>query len=422
MMHDAVAAERDFRAGIAEMEKERSAIQEPDVRIAYFERAESLFDRLIELLLDQGRDKEALSIVERKRARTLLDQVAERGAAPDAPLDAPAIARAVRGPTALLEIALFDHGAELWLVRDGTVTHGRSAARREALAAAIARHAAALATGDSATLRQTGRWLYDQFVSPVESKLAPGGSLAIVADGDLQTFPFTTLITPAGAYLIDAYSVAVAPSASVLLRPSRAIGTGALVVAEPGPLGFASLPQAEAEAAQIAHLTGTRALVGSEITPAEFLKAVSNAGLVHFAGHAAADIDEPASSSLVFEGSDGRVVRLNAERIRRSSFRLSPLIVLAGCSTGKGKLRRTEGVGSLAVAFLEAGARGVVATLWDLDDEDSSRMFQVFHEQLRRGARPAEALRAAQRSFIHSNNVRDRSPAVWGGVVVIGTL
>lgn len=423
VMRDEAAAESDFRAGVAEMEKQRTNLEDPSVRVAYFERSDRLFDRLIELLLDQGRTTDALSIVERKRARSLLDQIAVRGVATAAPLKGTDIAGAVRGSTSILEIALLDRGAELWLIRDGKVTRARSGARRNEIETAVARHLAAIAAADDIASRQTGRWLYDQFVAPVLPALEGTGYLMIVPEGDLQTFPFVTLVAGSGQYLVESYSVATAPSASVFLRSMTPQGDGLLAVAEPAPAGFERLPSAKREAFMIAReYKRARVLIGSEITPAEFLQAAGDAALVHFAGHAIADVSQPATSSLIFESSEGPPMRLTVEQIGRSTLPSHPLVVVAACSTARGKSRRTEGVDSLASAFLQAGARGVMATLWDVDDDASSRLFRSVHSELRAGARPSDALRNAQRSLLRSSNPRDRSPAVWGSVTLIGTL
>jgi CHAT domain-containing protein len=97
------------------------------------------------------------------------------------------------------------------------------------------------------------------------------------------------------------------------------------------------------------------------------------------------------------------------------------LIVLAACSTGRGKLRRNEGIDSLAAAFLQAGARGVVATLWDVEDRSSAALFDAFHEHLRVGERPVDALRNAQRTLLRGTDPALRKPGVWGSVFVTGS-
>jgi CHAT domain-containing protein len=418
------AAEGDFSAAIAEMEAQRADLEEPAMRIAYFEHAERAFEQLIGLLIDDGRVIEALSVGERKRARFLLDQIAADGGGRAIPLDGDALTASVLGRTAILEITLLDRGAELWLVQGGRVVHARSTASRQAIEESVVRHLTALTSDDETTTMREGRWLFDQLVAPVAAQLPPGADLVIVPDGALQALPFVTLVTSEGNYLIDRYTLTTTPSASVFLRsPSKARGDALLAVAEPAPRNFELLPAAASETRYIARLYQRgRAVVGDEMTPAGFLETASRSALVHFAGHATAGTRRTSQSALQFESSDGPALELTAEAIGRSRLRAHPLIVLAACGTARGMLRRNEGVDSIAAAFLQAGARGVVATLWDVDDNASARLFRSFHQHLRDGARAADALRDTQRSLLHSSDPIERRPSTWGSAVVIGTL
>jgi len=47
---------------------------------------------------------------------------------------------------------------------------------------------------------------------------------------------------------------------------------------------------------------------------------------------------------------------------------VAELVVLSGCSTGRGRLVEGEGVEGLRRAFLAAGARTLVVSLWAVDD------------------------------------------------------
>lgn len=420
---DRRAAERDYREGIEEMEEQRRNLEEPAMRVAYFENADALFQRLIALLVDEGRPADALSIAEQKRARVLLDQIASAGKAGATPLDGDAIAAAVDAQTAIVEMALLDRGAEIWVARGGRVVHARSTATRSQVEEAVTRHLAAIAADDDNAVRTEGRWLYNQLLAPVAHELEGGPDLVIVPDGVLQAFPFATLVMPDGEYLIDQYTLATEQSASVFLRPRQDGGaTSLLAVAQPAPDGFDALPGAAQEAIAIAgHHRQGRAFVGDEISAREFLELAGETDVVHFAGHARTDVDVPARSGLVFEDATGAATDLTAKTIAGSRLRRHPLIVLAACSTGRGKLRRNEGIDSLAAAFLQAGARGVVATLWDVEDRSSAALFDAFHEHLRAGERPVDALRNAQRTLLRGTDPALRKPGVWGSVFVTGS-
>jgi CHAT domain-containing protein len=421
---DRAGAEADFSAAITEMEGQRANLGEPLMRVAYFERAERAFEQLIELLIDDGRTVEALSVAEKKRARSLLDQIAAGGSDSATPFDGPALAAAVHGRTVILEITLLDRGAELWAIQEGRLDHARSTATGKAIEQAVSRHLAAVAGDDEAATQREGRWLFDQLIAPIAAQLPADAELVIVPDGTVQALPFATLVTPDGTFLIDKYTMTTAPSASVFLRsPSKSRGDSLLAVAQPAPQDFEPLPAAASEVRSIARqYPHGRVVIGEQITPSEFLDAASAVSLVHFAGHAATDQRRSSQSALQFESSSGPALQLTAKEIGQSRLRAHPLVVLAACGTGRGAVRRNEGVDSLATAFLQAGARGVVATLWDVGDTMSARLFRSFHQNLRRGARAADALRDTQRSLLHSSDPNERRPSTWGSAIVVGTF
>jgi CHAT domain-containing protein len=97
------------------------------------------------------------------------------------------------------------------------------------------------------------------------------------------------------------------------------------------------------------------------------------------------------------------------------------LVVLAGCRTAVGRIRRGEGVVSLASGFVAAGVPNVVATLWDLDDEAGRELFTEFHRAIVAGATPTDALRRAQLRLLRAGAGSLASPSAWAGVHAIAT-
>jgi CHAT domain-containing protein len=66
-----------------------------------------------------------------------------------------------------------------------------------------------------------------------------------------------------------------------------------------------------------------------------------------------------------------------------------------------------------------AGAPRVVASLWDVSDVATARLMKRFYEgMLKRGLRPAAALRAAQLSLWREK--RWQSPYYWAGFTFQG--
>src|SRR5205823_11973321 len=62
-LSDNDAAERDFRAGIDELEHQRRLVEDADLRISYLDRAESVFADLALVLLRRGQSEEAFDLL-----------------------------------------------------------------------------------------------------------------------------------------------------------------------------------------------------------------------------------------------------------------------------------------------------------------------------------------------------------------------
>jgi CHAT domain-containing protein len=71
-----------------------------------------------------------------------------------------------------------------------------------------------------------------------------------------------------------------------------------------------------------------------------------------------------------------------------------------------------EGLVGFAWAFLHAGARNVIAGLWDVNDESTSRLMDVLYRELAAGSSPADALRTAKLSLAESTG-NLRKPYYW---------
>ena len=122
--------------------------------------------------------------------------------------------------------------------------------------------------------------------------------------------------------------------------------------------------------------------------------------ILHFATHSLLNNEHPELSGVVLSLVDqsGRPQNGFLRLYDIYNLRLgSDLVVLSACQTALGRDVSGEGLIGLTRGFLYAGARRVVASLWQIDDRTSAELMRQFYEgMLVRGDRPAAALRSAQ--------------------------
>lgn len=98
------------------------------------------------------------------------------------------------------------------------------------------------------------------------------------------------------------------------------------------------------------------------------------------------------------------------------------LVVLSACRTGQGMLARGEGIISLARGFTATGAEGIVAGLWDINDNATATIMSYFYKLLSSGQKPADALHGAKLQWLQQKNTQSfqKLPYYWAGMVYSG--
>ncbi|MFJ7246801.1 CHAT domain-containing protein [Kitasatospora sp. NPDC098652] len=278
-------------------------------------------------------------------------------------------------------------------------------------------HAAA---PDSTSLRrQLDRlcsWAWYAAVKPLLDLLVPPPgrtrppSLILVPMGALGVVPWHAAWSEPDAtgrrrYAVEQAEISYAASARLLCdvaaRPSTPHTGAALVVGNPtGDLRYAG---EEADAVQRAFyprgsFLGRRAAGEADGpgTPAEVLAWLrrGGGGVLHLACHATVAANQRYSSYLSFSGGE-----LAAEELTEAAGRSGDgleLVVLAACRSHVSGRGHNEAY-SLATAFLVAGARSVIGSLWPVPDDATSVLMFMTHHFLRREQEQAgRALRRAQ--------------------------
>lgn len=445
-----VAAEEDLAAGIEEVESRRAHIPDEDLRISYFGQSRALFDEMALLQIElRSRADHAFDILERARARALLDQLDfipesisgdSKALAKSAhPVPWSELQPSLSQDMALVEYAILEDAVFAWIGTTRGLELVRLPVDRQTLDVRARSLLAALRGQDEASFRDSASVLYKALIQPLKTRLREIRTLVLIPDGPLYALPFASLLDSSSSrFLIEDFELSVAPSASVYTRcRMRASQLGSdppvdvLVVGDPtfDSKAFPDLPPlpyAEREVEKIAGLYPVaRRLGGLAATPEAFLRQARESTIVHFAGHAYVNDSYPLLSALLLASEGGQsgtgvLLARDLYDLYDQGFERTRLIVLAACFSARGGLARSEGAIGLARPFLATGIPAVVASLFEVEDEVTARLFVRFHQFLRNGENPAAALRSAQREALSSLDPQTRAPWSWAAFELIG--
>lgn len=416
---DLVSAEHFFGAAVEAVENAADHLGVGDLSAYLIDAKQKPFASLFLLQISQGRPYEALQTIERAKASiitetALRDSLANLTAESD--LDAirdapdfqavqgllPRMRRAVRRSAGdfnnfgknqgeFAALVYFQAEEKLWpiLLDNGAVTVSQTPVALAMLATLIAE--VLEKPHDHAAQRALGAALLPADVTP-----ASGRRLVVVTDPAIRRVAFAGLRI-GDTTLIERHVISFIPNLTWLSQDHSARSNAAerIVIADP----LSDLPAARIEGEMVSRLTGARTYLG----PDARRQAISpGARLVHFATHTGANATGPWLALA-----DGR---MDAAAVADAG-RPPETVVLATCASAQ---TRTSGYwGSIAGAFLAAGSREVVATLYSIDDAQTSVLMDWFYQEL--GDDAALAVATTQRRAIRAG-LPEQS---WSGLVVL---
>jgi CHAT domain-containing protein len=278
--------------------------------------------------------------------------------------------------------------------------------------------------------RGPARFLFSSLFQPVirQGMARDGDHLIISPHAILHYVPFPALLDGSGRFAVERFTLSSTPSASRLLSGRPQPSSSTLLALAPDTK---SLPFARREVASIPEaLSSHQVLLFDErATTDELLRNAPVSDLIHLAAHGRTHRWHPLFSSLEF--ADGPL-----ELYRVLGIALSArLVVVSACETGYGvgmlgDVTSGHAAVSFQQAFLSAGASAVVAPLWIVEDESTSRLLELFYSHLAEQkpdghmapARFAEALTVAQRQFVQEarSNGSKGHPFYWAGFFLMG--
>ena len=193
---------------------------------------------------------------------------------------------------------------------------------------------------------------------------------------------------------------------------------------------FAPLPGTKAEAQNIRETlketTNIQEYKEEEANEANLLK-VKQPNILHIATHGFFindnSIPNPmlksgialsgANASAIKGKSDGIVTALKLSGLQLKG---TDLVVLSACKTGVVDINSTDSVSGLSKAFIQAGAKDIVMSLWSVNDQATKELMSSFYMQIQIQSNYSKALKEAKLDMIN----QDMHPFYWAGFILSG--
>jgi len=419
--HQPARAAQEFEAALDVIEKTRSGLLRDDYKLSYLTELIDFYRVYVRVLDEQGNVERALEVADSSRGRVLAES--QRAAAPPR-LSLPSIRQvAAKTQTVFLSYWLTPDESTLWVVA-GDGVHKFALPPAKDIEALVGDHQSAIANALAdplASARSAGDRLYQLLVVPASPWIRSASRVVIVPDGGLHGVNFETLTVdgPRRHYLIEDLQIQVAPSLASLTtaqghEPRATPATLLIGNPTPRPPEFPALKFAGAEMAAVAGRFATDHVVAYEAeraTPTAYREArPERFSYVHFAAHAMANRDSPLDSAVILAGSES--YKLYARDV--AALPLSAdLVTVSACRSAGGRAYSGEGLVGFAWAFLRAGARRVVAGLWDVDDRSTAELMEQLYSGVAAGQPPSAALRNAKLHLIAEGG-GGAKPFAWG--------
>jgi CHAT domain-containing protein len=412
-------------------------------RAGFLARRTYVCERMIGLLIDDGRAREALQIAEAAKARALNDVLASSRRSSET--DSRNFATLLEdwpADVAALEYFLGSERAWLFVVNvKGNVTAHElrdsvgAKLKPEQLVAKVAGYVQSIkgtakkmlarmetSPGYDHAWQNEAEW-FRQVLLPdaALAELRKSRTVLVVPHHVLHYFPFAALViqrderlrrademvTP--KFLIDEpFLIAYSPAIHVWRELRRLEAPRAEAVRAVGVSDFpgthADLPGVKDDLRNLRSAFGnlvTEVAAESDAVQSAALNALAEPGLVLFATHGQNIADAPLKSNLVLMPDDSGDSRLLAAEIFDADVG-ADLVVLSACFSGLADRSplASDDLFGIQRALLHSGARCVVSGLWDVFDTSGVELMNGYFRELAAGKNSPEALAAAQRKFL----------------------
>ncbi|CCI23260.1 CHAT domain-containing protein [Microcystis aeruginosa] len=265
----------------------------------------------------------------------------------------------------------------------------------------------------------TGSKLYEILIRPIESQIATSSpkNIAIIATGQLRYIPFETLYDKKNdQVLLEKYPIYYLTRISTSTPPAtERKPLQGLAFANPQPTKQ-ELKGTETEADNISKIfPGSEKYFGTNATLDIFKKQAFRFPILHLGTHGCFDLAgcpnlDMQANTILFANKE----QYNIADAALLGLKNTELITLSACQTAKEANADGQEISGLAYVLERAGAKSVIASLWNAEDNTSAEIMTQFYQNLKNGMTKSEAMRQAKLSQIKSH------PYFWSPFILIG--
>jgi CHAT domain-containing protein len=421
-----------FEKAIEIIDANQDVLSRDDYKLTFLDPLIRFYRDYVDFLMQSGDPDKALEIVESSRARILAAPAPEKAARHFSVRELQQAAK--RSDAIFLSYWLAPSQSYVWVI---SPTRTRSFALGAAgdIQSLVDRYSRWIGsssdsnaiqrdplTGESADAQR----LYHTLIGPAALLIPANARVIIVPDGALHYLNFETLPVDGENggerhYWIEDVTVAIAPSLAIAAAaptPGRGAPKSLLIMGDAVYSGkdFQKLGYAPEEIDKVCqHFVPaeTKVIKGPGANPSAYRQAdPQRFAAIHFSAHGEANQQSPLDSAIILSLTKEGAFKLYARDVMDVPLH-ADLVTISACHSAGARVYSGEGLVGFAWAFLRAGARYVVAGLWDVTDNSTPDMMDRFYGAIQAGQSPVAALRIAKLAMIHSASAF-RKPYYWG--------
>ena len=309
------------------------------------------------------------------------------------------------------------------------------------------------------------QYSYDVFWAPIQNKLGPqAGTIYLSPDGVYNQINLEAIPIPNrdGSYIIDQANIVLVNNTkdiyfNKIRTRTKSSNNSATMVGNPlfytrkdVEQSFPSLPGTEVEISELRTLLTAKGWQASGFTTTEAteeqIKSINNPKIFHIATHGfyaptvernladeMTETDNSLSenpllkSGLLLKGGGDILSRndrnynsdngiLTAYEAMNLNLDNTDLVVLSACETGLGQIASGEGVYGLQRAFLMAGAKTLIMSMFKVDDEATQKLIINFYDKWLTTGNLRQSFKDAKLDLRREYP----DPLFWGSFMMIG--